>query len=261
MRLAAGIEYSGQAYAGWQRQRDANSVQAAVEAAFSFVANQPVTVVCAGRTDKAVHATGQVIHFDTDVERTDYAWRCGANSRLPRDIAVQWVQAVDDDFHARFSAKSRRYQYHLYCAENRPGVLNNYVTWYMQPLDVNTMIEASQYLLGEHDFTALRATHCQAKTPVRTIHHMNWQQRGSIICLDICANGFLHHMVRNIIGVMLLVGKGERQPSWVQQILQAKDRRAAPATAPSQGLYLVEITYPDKFSIPKPRQSALFNLL
>tara|TARA_R110000868_G_scaffold410505_4_gene698885 strand:+ start:131749 stop:132531 length:783 start_codon:yes stop_codon:yes gene_type:complete len=260
MRIAAGIEYSGQSYSGWQRQESVNSVQAEVEQAFSFVANEKIDVYCAGRTDAAVHATGQVIHFDTDAVRSERSWLCGANTQLPRDIAVQWVKIVDEEFHARFSALTRRYQYYIYCGSARPGILSDNVTWCLQDLNLDAMQAASNFLLGKHDFTSFRASQCQANTPVRTVHAMSWQRKGQLLMLDIRANAFLHHMVRNIVGLMLTVGKGEQGAEWAKEILEAKNRELAPATAASNGLYLVEVEYPSTFKLPAMRKSAWFDL-
>ncbi len=252
MRIAAAIEYRGTCYSGWQRQKNdtIDSVQAAVETAFSHVANESIEVICAGRTDAGVHARGQVIHFDTQAERSEYAWQAGVNSALSRDIAVRWIKFVDNDFHARFSALSRRYEYIIYNHRTRPAIMADYVTHYYESLDIDAMIAASQFLIGEHDFSSFRGGDCQAKSPIRDIHGIEITQHGSFIKIDIRANAFLHHMVRNIVGTLLHIGSGKEQAIWMEEVLAAKDRKVAAMTAPSNGLYLMEVEYPTQFDLP-----------
>lgn len=251
MRYAVGLEYDGSAYAGWQKQADPKliTLQSTVEAAFTRVADHPVFTICAGRTDAGVHATSQVLHFDSNADRTEYAWVCGVNSLLPRDVSVSWVKPMPDDFHARFLAMQRRYHYWIYNHPTRPAVLNNKVTWHMQPLDAQLMQAGANYLIGEYDFSSFRARNCQAKSPVKTIRELKITRSGSYIKLDIAANAFLYHMVRNIVGVLLAVGEGKQKPDWVKKVLDAIDREAGEITAAPQGLYLVEIKYPESYEI------------
>lgn len=252
MRYALGLEYEGSAYNGLQKQASPklNTIQETLEQAIAQVADHPIETYFAGRTDSGVHATGQVCHFDSDAQRSDYAWLCGINTNLPRNISVKWVKPVTDDFHARFSALSRRYNYWIYNQTTRPAILQNKVTWHLQPLNISAMQEAVQHLMGEHDFTSFRARSCQAHSPVRTIHELTITQYGSYIKVDICANAFLHHMVRNIVGILLMIGENKQQPDWVKKVLAAKDRRQADVTASSAGLYLVDVAYPEIFAIP-----------
>ena len=249
-RIALGIEYDGSKYYGWQRQNEVRSVQEKLEKALSQVANEPINVFCAGRTDSGVHGTGQVVHFETHAARKDAAWTLGVNANLPGDIAVRWVKAVPDDFHARFSATARRYRYIIYNHRLRPAVLGQGVTHYHQPLDAERMHRAAQSLLGENDFTSFRAVQCQSKTPWRNITHLAVSRQGPYVILDIRANAFLHHMVRNITGSLLEVGMGNQPASWIEQLLVARDRELAGATAKAGGLYLVDVTYPDHFDLP-----------
>lgn len=259
MRIALGIEYDGSRYRGWQKQRHASSVQEQVEVALSRVANEPVEVFCAGRTDAGVHGTGQVVHFDTRARRTDRAWVLGSNSNLPRDITVLWAREVSEDFHARFSALSRSYRYVILNRLTRPAIANGKVAWWHLPLEVEPMQAAARHLLGTHDFTSFRASECQARGPVRTIEHLKLWREGDLIYLDIRANAFLHHMVRNIAGTLMAVGEGEQAPDWVADVLLARDRKAAGITAPAAGLYLVHVGYPEEFgAFPPPRLPVFF---
>ncbi|MCL5040955.1 MAG: tRNA pseudouridine(38-40) synthase TruA [Gammaproteobacteria bacterium] len=251
-RLAAGVEYRGTAYRGWQRQQPGvPSVQEAVEKALSRVANHPVTLFCAGRTDAGVHASGQVIHFDSDAQREPLNWIHGANANLPADISLSWVKKVPEDFHARFSASARRYRYVIYNDPIRPAHLAHEVTWNYRPLDLERMQLAAEALLGQHDFSAFRAVACQAKSPIKTIHHLELVRFGQFIVLDIRANAFLHHMVRNIAGVLMQIGCGEKPVAWAAEVLAGKDRRSGGLTAPGYGLYLVDVTYPQHFDLPE----------
>jgi tRNA pseudouridine38-40 synthase len=258
MRIALGIEYDGAAYYGWQRQKDVMSVQQKLEEALSLIANHPVTVNCAGRTDSGVHGTGQVVHFDTDAIRKEVAWTLGVNANLPDDIAVRWVKQVDEDFHARFSATARRYRYIIYNGSFRPGILGSGLSHYHHALDELLMQEAGQHIVGEHDFTSFRALHCQANTPTRTIEFLNVTRRANFIIIDIKANAFLHHMVRNIAGSLIEVGRGKKPVDWLGKLLLLKDRSKAAATAKPGGLYLVEVDYPEQFALPKPEIGPLF---
>lgn len=257
-RIALGIEYDGTHYFGWQRQREVVGVQQRLEQVLSSIADEPVEIFCAGRTDAGVHATGQVIHFDTDKERSQAAWTLGANSRLPDDIAVRWATEVDDEFHARFTATARRYRYIIYNARMRPGILRRGVSHYHQDLDVESMRRAAPYLIGEHDFTSFRAIQCQSHSPNRNVTDLNIIRRGAYIIVDIRANAFLHHMVRNIVGTLLVVGRGEQPAEWVKSVLEARDRTAAGATAKPNGLYLVDVTYPEQYPLPKGPMGPLF---
>ena len=250
MRIAAGIEYDGTDFCGWQAQDGSRTVQAAVECAFSTVAAHPISVVCAGRTDSGVHAMGQVVHFDSDANRRPRSWLLGANANLPKDVSVVWVKPVAQDFHARFSALARTYRYVILNRMTRPAILRNRVCWHHPPLDPDRMVLAARHLVGEHNFSSFRALACQAKHPVRTIHRLEVQRRGDYIHLDITANAFLHHMVRNIAGVLIAVGEGEREPDWVQELLMARDRRVGGVTGPAGGLYLAEVQYPARYDLP-----------
>lgn len=251
-RVALGVEYNGARYRGWQRQESGvPSVQAALERALSKVAAEPVSVICAGRTDAAVHASGQVVHFDTAVDRPLRAWVMGSNANLPADISITWARVMPADFHARFSAFARRYRYVIYNDPVRPAHLGEGVTWNHRPLDVARMREAAAHLVGTHDFTSFRAVQCQAKSPVKTLHHLMVIEHGRYIVLDIRANAFLHHMVRNIAGVLMAVGCGDREPQWVAEVLQARDRRQGGVTAHPYGLYLVRVEYPQHFELPE----------
>jgi len=258
-RIAACIEYDGTAYSGWRRQGHIhNTVQEKLELALSSVANESIIAQCAGRTDKGVHATMQVVHFDTQAARAERSWIRGTNTLLPDDIAVKWVKNVDDDFHARFSATGRQYHYVIDNSPIDSGAVNRHrVTWDYRPLDIERMQEAGNFLLGEHDFTSFRAAACQSKTPVKTIRRLEFEKRGDFIILVIEANAFLHHMVRNIVGVLTAIGAGERDISWCQEVLKARDRRAGEVTAKPHGLYLTRVDYPDVFQLPETRSGII----
>lgn len=251
-RVALGIEYKGARYRGWQRQESGvPSVQAALEKALSQVAAEPVSLMCAGRTDAGVHASGQVVHFDTRVERPLKAWIMGGNANLPPDISVTWAKVMPAEFHARFKAFARRYRYVIYNDPIRPAHLAEEVTWNHRPLEVARMREAAAHLVGTHDFTSFRAVQCQAKSPVKTVHHLEVIEHGRFIVIDVRANAFLHHMVRNFAGVLMTIGAGEREPGWVAEVLAARDRRAGGVTAHPYGLYLVQVEYPQEFELPQ----------
>ncbi|GAA0791622.1 MULTISPECIES: tRNA pseudouridine(38-40) synthase TruA [Pseudomonadati] len=260
MRIALGVEYDGSNYFGWQRQAEVDSVQAQLEKALSYIANKSVEVLCAGRTDSGVHGTGQVVHFETDVERPMSAWTFGVNTQLPDTIAVRWAKEVDDSFHARFSATARRYRYIIYNHALRPGILRQGVSHYHGDIDESRMHQAAQLLLGEHDFTSFRAVQCQSNTPFRNVHHVRVTRQGMYIMVDIKANAFLHHMVRNIVGSLIEVGLGNQPVDWLGQLLVAKDRNLAAATAKPNGLYLVDVTYPEQYDLPKLALGPLFML-
>ena len=250
MRVALGIEYDGTSYNGWQRQKTGLGVQQRVEEALSVVANQPVEVICAGRTDTGVHASGQVVHFDTDSERTERGWLLGANTNLPDDVNVSWVAPVPDDFHARFSATSRSYRYLILNRLQRSALHRDRAWWVYEPLDAERMHEAAQRLLGEHDFSAFRAAGCQANTAVRTIMNISVGRDGDWITLDVTANAFLQHMVRNIMGTVATVGLGEQSIEWMSEVLDSRDRKTGGIAAPAHGLTLVGVEYPEEFGIP-----------
>ncbi|OZI14289.1 tRNA pseudouridine(38-40) synthase TruA [Sodalis-like symbiont of Philaenus spumarius] len=258
MKLALGIEYEGSAYYGWQRQQEVASVQACLERALSTVADETVTVYCAGRTDAGVHATGQVVHFDTQSRRPDAAWTLGVNANLPADIAVRWVAPVADAFHARFSATARRYRYIIYNHPLRPALLGRGLTHYYHPLDASSMARASQCLLGENDFTSFRSLQCQSLHPWRNVHHLHVTRQGRYVVVDIKANAFVHHMVRNIVGSLLEVGCSNRPESWIADLLGYRDRTQAGATARAEGLYLVAVDYPSRFALPTSPPGPLF---
>ncbi|WP_028024832.1 tRNA pseudouridine(38-40) synthase TruA [Enterovibrio calviensis] len=258
MRIALGVEYDGAKYFGWQRQREVPSVQEHLEKALSKIANQPIEVQCAGRTDAGVHGTGQVVHFDVDVNRPLRAWTMGVNTHLPDAIAVRWAKEVPEEFHARFTATARRYRYIIYNHALRPGILRHGVTHCHDELDETLMHEAGQYLLGENDFTSFRAIHCQSKTPWRNIHHLNVTRQGRFVIIDIKANAFVHHMVRNIAGSLIEVGRKQQKPEWVEWLLGVKDRNLAAATGKAGGLYLVDVEYPERFELPEAPIGPLF---
>ncbi len=255
MRYAACVEYDGTDFHGWQAQKDGcRTVQSEVEKGLSKVADHPVSVVCAGRTDAGVHAYGQVVHFDTDAQRSERSWVLGANTNIPHDVSILWVRPVTDDFNARFSALSRRYRYVIYKRMVRQALLRDRVCWVHRELDVEVMREAAAYLVGEHDFSSFRASGCQAKSPHRNIHFINIEKQhdpfnsdltsNEIITIEVQANAFLHHMVRNFVGVLMAIGFGDKPPQWTKEVLEAKDRRAGGVTAPAHGLYFMEVEYP-----------------
>ena len=250
MRYAIGLEYDGSAFRGWQAQRQEPTVQATVEAALSRVANEDIRAVCCGRTDAGVHALCQVAHFDTVAVRQERSWLLGANSFLPQSVSVLWIREVKEGFHARFSAFSRSYRYCIANRWTRPALDARRKCWWRKPLDADLMNQAVQCLLGEHDFSAFRAAACQARHAVREIQRISVQRLGSEVHIEVTANGFLYHMVRNIAGSLMLIGSRERDIGWMQQILDSRDRTLAAPTAPGSGLYFVGARYPQEYRIP-----------
>ncbi len=250
MKFAACIEYDGSPFYGWQRLAHAPTVQEHVEQALSRVAAEPISVVCAGRTDTGVHGIGQIIHFETQAERPVRGWLFGTNSHLPDSIAMRWIQPVDNAFNARFSARARRYRYIILNRQARSALLNKRVCWQHQALDADAMHAAAQVLIGEQDFSSFRAAGCQARHAIREIIALEVTRAGDFIYVDIVANAFLHHMVRNIVGSLLKVGAGERPVAWIAELLALKDRTKAGVTAPAAGLYFVHVDYPAMFGLP-----------
>lgn len=249
-RIALGVEYLGSQYCGWQYQQHALSVQQVLEEALTRVADQPVRVHCAGRTDAGVHATGQVVHFETSALRPERAWTLGVNANLPDDVAVRWARAVDAEFHARFSAVARHYRYLILRRPARSALWHQRAFWTHRSLSLAPMREAAAALIGRHDFTSFRALACQAKSPVRTLHYLDLSERGDLLVLSVGADGFLHHMVRNLVGVLLAIGRGERPVDWTAELLALRDRARGGVTAPAHGLYLLRVDYPAVFALP-----------
>jgi tRNA pseudouridine38-40 synthase len=256
MRIAALLEYDGSRFSGWQWQDPASqrpggrTVQAVVEQALSVVANETIRVTVAGRTDAGVHACAQVIHFDTNAQRSAYSWVRGTNSNLPPEVALLWAAEIDPQFHARFSATGRRYRYVILNRPVRPAVWAKRVSWEYRPLDVVPMQAAAATLLGAHDFSAYRAMQCQAKNPVRELRALSVARHGELVIIDVYANAFLHHMVRNLAGVLMDIGAGERPATWAREVLEHRDRTLGGITAPADGLYLSRVEYPARFDLP-----------
>ncbi len=250
-RVALVLSYSGESFHGWQYQGETTpTVQLKLSKALEVVATAPVTIFCAGRTDTGVHATKQVVHFDSEVERPSKSWLMGANAHLPDSVSVTWAGSVTADFDARRSATARRYVYVIYNSRVRSALFPQHVTREHRQLDAARMHEAAQALPGEQDFSAFRAANCQSLTPMRNVHKVSVTRRGDLIVVDITANAFLHHMVRNIAGTLMDVGAGLYEPAWVKELLAKKDRTLASKTAPPNGLYLVDVHYPETFGIP-----------
>lgn len=252
IKIALMVQYNGARYHGWQFQNaHTATVQGELEKALSKIAaGELIKVHCAGRTDAGVHASGQVVHFECAAERETKAWTEGVNSVLPADISVQWASKVREDFHARFSALSRRYRYFIWNNKFRPALNHQNLTWYKYPLDAEAMHDSAQVLLGELDFQAFRGAACQSHSSFRNVSEILVQRQGDYVQIDIEANAFLLHMVRNIVGVLLPVGQGQRSASWVKQVLESRDRKQAGITAPAAGLHLVAVRYPEEFAIP-----------
>lgn len=250
MRFALGVEYDGSDFSGWESQPRRRTVQSTLETALACVADGPVATVCAGRTDAGVHAIAQVVHFDSVAKRAPHEWVMGTNSNLPGDVSVRWANPVAEPFHARYSAVYRYYRYVILNRRQRPALLRLRAAWERSPLQVAAMRAAAEYLLGEQDFSSFRAAGCQAKSAVRNVVGLEVHRRGDLVFIDIAANGFLQHMVRNVAGVLIEVGKGKREPAWAKELLEARDRTRAAATAPPQGLYLSRIDYPPEHGLP-----------
>jgi len=249
-RLALGVSYRGTAYHGWQSQPDGATVQDHLEVALSRLADHPVRTLCAGRTDTGVHGLNQVVHLDAPVARDAFSWVRGTNRWLPDDIAVQWCRPVPADFHARNSARGRRYRYRLLSAPVRPALETGLVGWTFLPLDGDAMRAAAAHLLGEHDFSSFRAAGCQARSPIKTLRAIDIRQQGAYWLFDFDASAFLHHMVRNILGVLIAVGCGRQPPGWVRAVLAARDRDAAAPTFAPDGLYFVGPYYDAALDLP-----------
>lgn len=251
MRIALGVEYRGTHYHGWETQKTGPTVQAALENALSKIATHPIRTTCAGRTDSGVHAWGQVVHFDSPVLRPDRAWVLGVNTHLPLDVKVAWSQPVNDTFHARFGAVSRSYRYIIYNRRSSPAVLTGLVTPVHRALDAERMAKAATAWVGRHDFSAFRAAACQAHSPVRTLTKFSVSRSGDFIYLDVTANAFLQHMVRNFAGVLIAIGLGDKPIEWAREVLDGRSRERGGVTAPPHGLYLMEVEYPEEFGLPK----------
>ena len=251
MRYAMALEYDGSPFMGWQKHQTGPTIQTAVEQALSYVADAPVEVVCSGRTDARVSAQCQLVHFDSEVVRTDRAWLLGTNTRLPDAIRALWVQPVADAFSARFSARARRYRYSLLIRPVKPAINRHVLSWSREELDAPRMHEAAQHLLGEQDFSAFRTVQCQAKHPIRNLHRLDIRREGDTVYFDVQANAFLHHMVRNIVGSLLLIGKGEQPVDWMKTLLDGKDRTLAGPTAPAEGLMFLGALYPSEWALPE----------
>lgn len=251
MRVSLGVEYDGSSFAGWQSQAHGNTVQDVLETALSVVAGTSIRTVCAGRTDAGVHALAQVVHFDTDVDRPITAWVRGVNAHLPPAVAVRWAQPMPDQFHARFSAQARSYRYLLLNRPVRPAILHGRAGWHHAPLDTDAMASAAPHLLGEHDFSSFRAAQCQAKSAIKIMEYVSIVRHRDLIVFDFTANAFLHHMVRNLVGALVEVGKGARDSSWLADLLVIRDRRRAAPTSDAAGLYFVGVSYGPGWRLPQ----------
>ena len=249
-RYALGVEYDGTDFLGWQTQHQEPTVQATLERALSFVAASPISVTCAGRTDTGVHALGQVVHFDSVAERAERAWVLGSNSRLPGTVAVRWARPVSDQFHARYGARRRAYRYRILRQPTRPALDARFALWVRETLDLAAMRAAVPALVGEHDFTSYRTVACQASSPIRTIHRIDVIERDDLVDLHFEANAFLHHMIRNLVGSLLLVGRGDQPPEWIAEVLSARNRTLAGPTAPAHGLTFMAARYPAEHGLP-----------
>ncbi|HEX5338443.1 MAG TPA: tRNA pseudouridine(38-40) synthase TruA [Gallionella sp.] len=261
MRIALGVEYDGRPYCGWQSQAEGLTVQDTLQGALSQIAGEPISIIAAGRTDTGVHALEQVIHFDAQAERPLSAWVRGVNALLPDSIAVRWAHPVPDEFHARFSAHGRSYRYLLINRATRSAIHAGKAGWFHAPLDVAAMQEAARCLIGEHDFSAFRAAQCQAKSPVKTLTRLDIRREGDMIVFDLSAGAFLHHMVRNIVGSLVYVGKGKHPPDWLRDVLESRERRLAAPTFSPDGLYLRRIKYEEKWGLPQMEQELVLGEL
>ena len=257
MKIALGVEYDGSRFCGWQTQPAGCAVQDALERALSEIAGEPVATVCAGRTDAGVHALAQVVHFDTGADRPESAWVRGVNTLLPPACAVTWSQPVADDFHARYSARARHYRYLLLNHPVRPAADQARVGWFHLPLDLEPMRSARRFLIGEHDFSAFRSSECQARSPVRTLTRLDIKRNADYLVFEFCGNAFLHHMVRNIVGCLVYVGKGKHPPEWVGEVLAGRDRNRAAPTFEAAGLYLSRVEYEARWGLPGVQRSTL----
>lgn len=251
-RIALGLEYDGSRFCGWQTQPSGCSVQDVLEEALAAIAGHPVNVTAAGRTDAGVHALWQVVHFDTTAHRPETAWVRGVNAHLPPALAVRWAKPVPEDFHARFSARARSYRYLLCNRPTRPALWAGRVGFAHGALDIAAMRAAARSLLGEHDFSAFRAAECQARSPVRRLTRLDIQRRGELVVFDFTANAFLHHMVRNMVGCLVAVGRGKYPPRWVAEVLASRDRRSSAPTFAADGLYLSGVEYDLEWGLPAP---------
>ncbi|MGQ9424715.1 tRNA pseudouridine(38-40) synthase TruA [Gilvimarinus sp. F26214L] len=250
-RVCLCVEYNGAQFHGFQAQKFAvDTVQKSLQAALSSVADEPITLVCAGRTDAGVHASSQIVHFDTLAERPLKAWSLGVNARLPQGVSVRWAREIGPEFHARFSAVARSYRYIVYNSPTRPALMRDQVTWQKRPMNFERMVEAARCLVGEHDFSSFRASQCQARSPVRHLQRLRFARTRELMVVELRANAFLHHMVRNIMGVLMTVACGDKPAEWVAQVLEARDRTQGGVTAPAAGLYLVRVEYPEAFDLP-----------
>ena len=256
-RIALGIEYDGSRFLGWQTQPGGGTVQDALEPALGTIAGEPVGVTCAGRTDRGVHARAQVVHFDTSAARPDSAWVRGVNALLPEAVAVLWARPVDAEFHARYGARSRTYRYVLLNRSVRPALAARHAGWHHAPLDLEAMQEAARPLIGERDFSAFRAAECQAKSPVRTLYSISIERRGERIDFTLRANAWLQHMVRNIVGALVHVGKGAESPAWMESLLASRDRTRGAATFAAEGLYLEAVEYEPRWNLPATKSRPL----
>ena len=254
MRIALGIEYHGSHFCGWQTQPSGCGVQDHLEAALAHIAGQRVDTICAGRTDAGVHALEQVVHFDTHVERPPSAWVRGTNASAPAALAVLWAREVNPDFHARYSAVSRSYRYVLLNRAVRPALAAGRIGWFHLPLEIGPMREAAGLLVGEHDFSAFRSSECQARSPVRNLHRIDIERQGDYVFFDFSANAFLHHMVRNLVGTLVYVGKGRHEPEWAAEVLASRDRSKAAPTFDAAGLYLTRVDYAASSGLPSRRE-------
>ena len=244
MKIALGVEYLGTDFHGWQIQKSGlRTVQGVVEPALSKIANHPVRVFCSGRTDAGVHAQEQVIHFETETSRTDGAWLFGGNANLPSDVNFKWAKEVNDDFHARFNAHARSYEYKIHHHPVRSSLKTGYYLWEPRSLNIDDMRKAAAFLLGEHDFSCFRGSMCQAKSPIKTIEYLQIHEIGDDLIIKVKANAFLHHMVRNLVGTLLKIGREEESPEWMLSVLNSKDRKQAGPTAEPQGLYFIKAFY------------------
>jgi len=258
LRIAVGVEYEGAAYEGWQAQSSGRTLQQLLERALGRIAAERVSLVGAGRTDAGVHAVGQVAHFETRAHRTTRAWVLGANSELPADVSVSWARPVPAHFHARYSAEARTYRYLILNRLARPALYASRAAWIHRPLDHARMDEAAHALLGEHDFSAFRSAECQARSPVRRMERLTVARHGEWIEIEATANAFLHHMMRNVVGLLISIGKAEAAPGWAREVLEGRDRRRSAATAPAAGLYLQSVRYPAAFDLPAGREQRVF---